>query len=518
MNKIWEFIKNASQSRTTALLVILVIGASIPLTVLVAQRQQSTQQHASQTAVDCSRLGQYYCSGTGGICTVMQDPNNVGSCIEYCDACTNGATCQMVNSTSPACIAPTSQPTTPPAATAPPSSTGGASCTVTANPTTVNSGGTTTLYITTQNTGNLGSCRLIDQNGAIQDPTNLKPFTNPPSWTISNITQTRVFSLQCPVGTTLCSSGPITVNSTGTGTGTGTGTTTQSGNPCNSAGQCTCKKADGTTENSSVNLSGCQAPYSWICDPTKGTICSSANATTTGGGTTGNCSMGTVSCQIPGNNTCFSITGNSCSCFQGQTLVACGTNSGTTAPPAATTGNGNVAFLIGLDGIGSAGDFKNQLANSLSNKNLASSATNKNFTITLTDLNKSAITSVTAAGAYDSSSGSYKGTASLSIPSTGGYVMAQVPGHLRKIIMTIAAGQTTFTMSSPINLIAGDMDGNNLLQPNDYSIFLSCSIFNKDGGSACGSHQSDADFNGDGKVDQLDYNIFLREYAAAQGD
>ena len=46
MNKVWGFISRASHSRTTAVLVILILFASVPLTVFVAQKQQQTQQRA----------------------------------------------------------------------------------------------------------------------------------------------------------------------------------------------------------------------------------------------------------------------------------------------------------------------------------------------------------------------------------------------------------------------------------------------------------------------------------------
>ncbi len=53
------FLAQAGQSRTTAFLVLLVIGAAIPLTVLVAQRQQSYQQKAAQVCNGpfCGRPG-----------------------------------------------------------------------------------------------------------------------------------------------------------------------------------------------------------------------------------------------------------------------------------------------------------------------------------------------------------------------------------------------------------------------------------------------------------------------------
>lgn len=52
----------------------------------------------------------------------------------------------------------------------------------------------------------------------------------------------------------------------------------------------------------------------------------------------------------------------------------------------------------------------------------------------------------------------------------------------------------------------------------DYNILISCSVFGKDNGAACGSYKSNADLDKNGTVDQLDYNIWLREYQAYEGD
>lgn len=100
MRRILEFIAHASQSRTTALLVILVIGAAIPLTVLVAQKQQEVRQQASY----CEGVtSQTYCTSAAGCKWTpfkIDDPayaGPLGTCSKdssiFCNCDTTSQTC-----------------------------------------------------------------------------------------------------------------------------------------------------------------------------------------------------------------------------------------------------------------------------------------------------------------------------------------------------------------------------------------------------------------------------------------
>ena len=83
----------------------------------------------------------------------------------------------------------------------------------------------------------------------------------------------------------------------------------------------------------------------------------------------------------------------------------------------------------------------------------------------------------------------------------------------------------TTTQMPRVNLVAGDIDENNLLTITDYNILLSCvndaAVVNIDNRVLCNTNttyitQSDLDDNG--TVDKFDYNLFLREYAVQNGD
>jgi len=64
LKKLFQLLSSPSHSRTAAILGVLVLLAAIPLTVLIAQKQQELRQHAAGATCndisklpDCSKLG-----------------------------------------------------------------------------------------------------------------------------------------------------------------------------------------------------------------------------------------------------------------------------------------------------------------------------------------------------------------------------------------------------------------------------------------------------------------------------
>src|SRR5205814_675244 len=150
--------------------------------------------------------------------------------------------------------------------------------------------------------------------------------------------------------------------------------------------------------------------------------------------------------------------------------------------------------------------------NNFSTKNPVSAHQQKIFTVTFADANKNSLGTTTVNGTYDSPSELYKGNTNFTIPAGSIFAFVSTPGHLRKLAGNIS-GQTTVNLTG-VNLIAGDLNDDKTVGAVDYGIFLSCSIFTTDNHSGCGNNAQAADFNGDGKVDQLDYNLLLREFGA----
>ncbi len=197
--------------------------------------------------------------------------------------------------------------------------------------------------------------------------------------------------------------------------------------------------------------------------------------------------------------------------------VLCGLGGGTTVIPAplpVATGT-TLALSIGLSGVGSVGDRVTSNASS-SNKSPKSTLA---ATVTLFSGTTQVGGAISAALTYNSSSGKFEGPASLPGVAAGSYtVKVSALGHLRK-----SAGTVNIVINQSVpasaNLFAGDIDADNDIDIFDHKILLGCSIFASPAQKVdCVGKQSESDLNLDGKVDQYDYNLFLRDYGAQTGE
>lgn len=163
-------------------------------------------------------------------------------------------------------------------------------------------------------------------------------------------------------------------------------------------------------------------------------------------------------------------------------------------------------------GIGSCGDNSTPG----SGGNPSPLHTQRSVTLSLFDVNNALILSKSVSLSFDPSSGSFTGLADLGSLASGyysvklhmdGFLSARVPG-----IVNILSAHTTSIPLVP--LIAGDMNNDNKLTNDDFSILSNCfgSAFTT---SSCKSQF--ADINDDGVVDGVDYNILLREFSAQYG-
>lgn len=197
--------------------------------------------------------------------------------------------------------------------------------------------------------------------------------------------------------------------------------------------------------------------------------------------------------------------------------------------PANTT---TVTFDLLLHGVGAAGDNPNPRGNSLSNKTPLSPQRKLDVII----INSSNQPVSTASGAinYDASNGTFKG--SIAFPAAiaeGNYtVKVKTPRYLRK---QVAGVQKIIPLKDnrmpQTELVAGDTNGDNVLDVIDYGAYLDCgygvlnplpnadanSIFNK---AICQAHKpaENIDTDDNGIVDSSDYNLFLRELSVQNGD
>lgn len=212
------------------------------------------------------------------------------------------------------------------------------------------------------------------------------------------------------------------------------------------------------------------------------------------------------------NNNCRSC-GTKCTTASGQTCTNGSCQGGT------STGDTKLAFNLGLDGIGAAGDKRNPTGGGNQNPK----TTSRNLTVEVYDTNNNIIDTRNDNLTYNTSTKRFTATVALKQGfSNGNYIVkVKSPRYLRKQIGGIAAITAGQTKTMPqANLTAGDMVGNNKIDISDYNVFLSCSIFSKNNG-ACNQdpdHRINSDLNNDGNVDQDDYALLLREWEVQDGD
>jgi len=103
---------------------------------------------------------------------------------------------------------------------------------------------------------------------------------------------------------------------------------------------------------------------------------------------------------------------------------------------------------------------------------------------------------------------------------SGSYnVKVKAPQYLKKQIagiQSIVAGQTLAIPTT--TLVTGDVNGDNALNILDYDVIIGCYSDFAPPVSCSGTQSTDADLNDDGKVDQFDYNLFLRDLSVQNGD
>lgn len=545
LSRFFNFIFHPSSSRTTGLLVLLVIALSIPLTVFVAQKQQEIRQQAAEQTCSYKSVPRclYPTDNMPSNCTPTQDftcPANPETdfaqpalqsylCAEeVCtitpvrptiqDTCTsNGGTCA---SGADACdkrgMVPANGTCTNGQICCKRTDTGGQTSGGFSNESACKSAGGTLCTSSNICSGNDGSSLGSCSTGGVccKFPSSTTSDTCTSSGGTCFFTSLR----SCDGAEGVCSIIP--------------GQTCSNENPClkvgaGTGGACvpthavSCNPACGTPQTcgkTSTCVDNCGNTYTGQCD-----ACTSVPGSTTaspspstGGLPTGIaisctgvdpvCSSGHVAVKlVSGNWVCSNTsTGNPV------------TSPAPTCPSTAVSGATKLTFTIGLDGIGSTGDVKNPNPEPTSS---ASRGSNKNpnrptrtFFYQVFD---SAGTTVKEEGqgliTFESTSGKFKATADLKNALADGTYLLKVraQGYLAKIIRNVTVANKSANVPTA-NLVTGDTDGNNNLSILDYNTVMGC-LFKP----AAGNCQT-ADLDDNGTVDQFDYNLFVREFSAVQ--
>ena len=175
-------------------------------------------------------------------------------------------------------------------------------------------------------------------------------------------------------------------------------------------------------------------------------------------------------------------------------------------------------FTLYMHGIGNSGDNVNPTEHTLSNKNPLHPS--RILTVQVFNATNQMVKSTTGGISYDSTKGYFTGKVDLGDAfSTGQYtVKVQTLSHLRRLIpgIQVITGQQVNAMPAA-TLIAGDVNGDNVLNIIDYNLIVNCYSDLLPAISCDESKKLLTDLNDDGAVNQFDYNLFLREITVQSG-
>lgn len=168
-------------------------------------------------------------------------------------------------------------------------------------------------------------------------------------------------------------------------------------------------------------------------------------------------------------------------------------------------------FSLLLHGIGKAGDAAR--ASYVSNDPIDAV---RNIKVEVFNDSNVSVLILTGTVAYDKDSGSFVGSISVSNLQSGVYNLEiKIPQYLKvRIPDQIAITNGTVNQIPEVSLYAGDVNNDDLLSILDFNSIMDCfvNIFSP---RACSDPMKKmrSDLNNDGKVNQVDYNLFLREFA-----
>ncbi len=181
--------------------------------------------------------------------------------------------------------------------------------------------------------------------------------------------------------------------------------------------------------------------------------------------------------------------------------------------------NTSLSLTVLQHGIGASGDNTNA-ANSLSNKTPKHSSVSAEVQI-FNSANQ-LVTSASGMLSYNTTNGNYTGIVELGqqIATSGAFtITVKTAHHLRRLmdgIRTITVGQENST--PVVSLVTGDIIQDNALNILDYNSLLDCySDLAAPTNCSDATKKANSDINDDAAVNQIDYNLFLREISTQPG-
>jgi hypothetical protein len=187
-----------------------------------------------------------------------------------------------------------------------------------------------------------------------------------------------------------------------------------------------------------------------------------------------------------------------------------------TNAPTPTPSTTVLSFTLLLHGVGSAGDNPNPGGSDLSNKN----PLHPQRPLQVELYNSSNQLTASVAGSILYNGGEFSGAVNLgdNFP-TGNYnIKVKTDRYLRRLIPGIQNIKNMSDNTVPAtDLIAGDINGDNILNILDYNILLN-SAYNAPACKGHGNLAVFADLDDNGIINSPDYNLFLRELSVQNGD
>jgi len=172
-----------------------------------------------------------------------------------------------------------------------------------------------------------------------------------------------------------------------------------------------------------------------------------------------------------------------------------------------------------MHGIGNSGDNANPNSFTLSNKNPVRQQ--RKAILEIFDANNNLILTKEGILNYSAIAGNFTGIIDAGTTLTAGVytVKVKTPQYLKKLFpgfVTVTPGQTLSLAT--VTFVTGDVVTDNALNILDYNVIVGCYSDFAPAISCTAQQKLDADLTDDGKVNQFDYNLFLRDLTVQNGE